>query len=116
MAVHTYLLDFTVEPSSCETIEHRTLIKENVESCLKEYITDLKCDSYKELDGGFLALFFGVNGTFVTVRGLKQGIVTINIEYYKPESEEDMLSFEVRPNLRNYIEQLYEVAYSVLEH
>ncbi|KAK6641817.1 hypothetical protein RUM44_013534 [Polyplax serrata] len=94
MAVHTYLLDFTLEPSHCETVEGRTSIKENIESCLKEYISDLRCDSYKELDGGFLALFFGANGSFITVRGLKQGIVTINIEYYKPDLEDDMLSFE----------------------
>ena len=95
MAVNTFLLDFTVNPNACETVEDRYMIKENVESCLKEYIKDIKCDSFRELDGGFLAIFFGAKGTFITVRGLKEGIVTINIEYYKSETEDDMLTFEV---------------------
>ncbi|EEB20051.1 Spermine synthase, putative [Pediculus humanus corporis] len=94
MAVNTFLLDFTVNPNACETVEDRYMIKENVESCLKEYIKDIKCDSFRELDGGFLSIFFGAKGTFITVRGLKEGIVTINIEYYKSETEDDMLTFE----------------------
>lgn len=94
MAVNTYLLDFTIDANALETTESRKQIQETVENALKEYVPELKKESVIDLDGGFLQVLTGSHGIFVTVRGFRQGIVTINIEYYKPDSEEGLLTFE----------------------
>lgn len=95
MAVNTYLLDFTIDAKAFETTESRKQIQETVENALKEYVPELKRESVIDLDGGFLQVMTGSHGIFVTVRGFRQGIVTLNIEYYKPDSEEGLLTFEV---------------------
>lgn len=98
MAVNTYLLDFTIDQKSFETTESRKLIQETVESGLKEFVPDLKKESVIDLDGGFLMILSGSHGDFVSVRGFRQGIITINIEYFKNDSDEGLLSFEVSSN------------------
>lgn len=95
MAVNTYLLDFTIDAKSFETTESRKIIQETVENGLKEYVPELKKESVIDLDGGFLLILTGSHGIFVTVRGFRQGIVTLNIEYFKLDSEEGLLNFEV---------------------
>lgn len=89
------MLDFSIDTKNLETVESRKSLQDTIENTLKEFVDELKRESVTEFDGGFLMLLLGCQGSFITVRGFRQGIITINIEYYKPDSDEGLLTFEV---------------------
>lgn len=93
MAINTILLDLSVDP---EKIAEKTALKLAIESVLAKFIAELK-ESYSTSfqGGGFLSGYTGVLDSFVTVRGFPRGLVAVNIEYYKDDDAEPLLTFEV---------------------
>lgn len=95
MAVNTILLDFSIQPSKIE-VGGRENLKETVQKILSKFLPDLKLLNTTEFNsGGFLTLLTATRDCFVTVRAFPQGLVSINIEYYKGDSDEQLLTFEV---------------------
>lgn len=96
MAVNTILLDFSVNTSKITDSKEREVLKESIEKVLSTFISELKLEHETEMaGGGFLVVLTATRGTFITVRGFPQGLVSINIEYYKGDSEEHIISFQV---------------------
>lgn len=95
MAVNTYMFDFSISPSHFETSQGKQELQNTVERGLKQFLPDLKRVNSTLMDGGVLMLLAGGRGLFATVRGFRQGVLTVNIEYYKSEDEEKLLDFTV---------------------
>lgn len=95
MVAHTVLLDFTVSSSMIADIEKRSNLKSTIANVLAEHFTGLKPLTESNIDGSLLVLYTGPRGSLITVRGYTEGLVTLNIEYYKQDDEEALLTFEV---------------------
>lgn len=97
MAVNTILLDFSVTPSKIIEHNERKALQSTAEKVLSTFLPELKqihCTDF--IEGGCIAIYSGVRNSFVSFRAFSQGLLTINIEYYKADSEEPLLSFEVK--------------------
>ncbi|KAJ8679979.1 hypothetical protein QAD02_015766 [Eretmocerus hayati] len=99
MVAHTVLLDFTVPSSQILDAEKRSNLKSNITNVLKEYFVGLKHLTECNVDGSLVILFSGPRGSLITVRGYSEGLVTLNIEYFKQDDEEALVSFETGRDL-----------------
>lgn len=92
MAVNTILMDFSVKSSKLQNDEQEEVLTK----VLENFFPQLN-KVYKRLmeDGGYMLLFTALRGSFISVRAFPQGLLTINIEYYKNDLEEDLVSFQV---------------------
>ncbi|XP_008548585.1 spermine synthase isoform X1 [Microplitis demolitor] len=99
MVAHTVLLDFTVSSNVITDVEKRSNLKSTIVNVLNDYFNDLKPLTEATIDGSFIALYSGPRASLITVRGYPQGLVTINVEYYKKDEEDALLSFESTRNL-----------------
>jgi len=95
MVAHTVLLDFTVSTSVIADMEKRSSLKSTIANVLAEYFTGLKLLIESNIDGNLLILYTGPRGSLITVRGYSEGLITLNIEYYKQDDQEALLTFEV---------------------
>lgn len=95
MVAHTVLLDFTVSGSMIADVEKRSNLKTAISNVLAEHFTGLKPLTESNIDGSLLILYTGPRGSLITVRGYTEGLITLNIEYYKQDDEEALLNFEV---------------------
>lgn len=95
MVAHTVLLDFTVSSSVIADMERRTDLKLAIENVLAEYFIGFELLTESNIDGNLLVLYTGPRGSLITVRGYSEGLVTLNIEYYKQDDQEALLTFEV---------------------
>ncbi|XP_066603609.1 spermine synthase isoform X2 [Prorops nasuta] len=94
MVAHTVLLDFTVSANVIADLEKRSNLKSTIANVLSEHFIGLKPLTELNIDGSLLILYTGPRGSLITVRGYTEGLVTLNIEYYKQDEEEALLSFE----------------------
>ncbi|XP_076280511.1 spermine synthase isoform X2 [Lasioglossum baleicum] len=94
MVAHTVLLDFTVPSNVIADIEKRSNLKVAIANVLKEHFDGLKPLTEPSLDGSLLVLYEGPRGSLITVRGYTEGLITVNIEYYKKDDEDALLNFE----------------------
>lgn len=95
MVAHTVLLDFTVSSSVIADMEKRSGLKSAIANVLAEHFTGLKPLTESNIDGSLLVLYTGPRGSLITVRGYTEGLITLNIEYYKQDDQEALLTFEV---------------------
>lgn len=95
MVAHTVLLDFTVSANAILDNDKRSKLKSTIGNVLSEHFDGLKPLTECNVDGGLLVLYTGPRGSLITVRGYSEGLITVNIEYYKRDDEEALLSFEV---------------------
>ncbi|KAG7202368.1 hypothetical protein KM043_018694 [Ampulex compressa] len=94
MVVHTVLLDFTVPTTVITDLEKCSHLKTAIGNVLNEHFVGVKPLTEWNVDGSLLILYTGPRGSLITVRGYTEGLVTLNIEYYKQDDEEALLSFE----------------------
>lgn len=95
MVAHTVLLDFTVSPNVIADIDKRSNLKLTIANVLNDNFNGLKPFTEANIEGSFIVLYTGPRGSLITVRGYPEGLVTVNIEYYKRDEEEALLTFEV---------------------
>lgn len=95
MVAHTVLLDFTVSSSVIADMEKRSGLKSAIANVLAEHFAGLKPLTESNIDGSLLVLYTGPRGSLITVRGYTEGLITLNIEYYKQDDQEALLTFEV---------------------
>lgn len=95
MSVQTVLLDFSIDPVRIvDEIASKDLLK-FIEQGLNKYFENLKFVYDLKTEDGYLCLFTDKNLVFIQIRFFNHGIITINIEYYKGETENQIMSFEV---------------------
>lgn len=95
MAVNTILLDFSVDPNCVKNDNQLSVISTNVENVLRDYLTNMKLQNNMMLDDSLFKLYSGDLGVICTVRVFNNGLVTINIEYYKGDKQEPLIDYEV---------------------
>lgn len=95
MSVQTVLLDFSIDPVRIvDEIASKDLLK-FIKQGLNKYFENLKFVYDLKTEDGYLCLFTDKNLVFIQIRFFNHGIITINIEYYKGETENQIMSFEV---------------------
>lgn len=100
MAVNTLLMDFSVEPTETRSESQVSALASNLEKILRDYLTNLKSLYTFVVDGGIFKLYSSDFGATTNLRIFGSGLITVNIEYFKEEKQEPLLTFEVR-SLRN---------------
>jgi len=96
MSVQTILLDFSIEPDRIgDDCARKTLLKQ-IKEILEKYFPQLKFAYDILTDDGYLVMYTETNGLTITVRFFHQGLIILNIEYYKIDCEPQRISFEVR--------------------
>lgn len=95
MAANSVLLDFSIEPARVNDEAARNDIVKVVKENLEKYLGNLKLIYQMQVEDGQLTLFGDNAGVVITVRFFNEGLITLNIEYYKKASEPQKISFEV---------------------
>lgn len=119
MSVQTLLMDFSIDPARLGDESGQKAVFSQLENVLKDYVPNLILAAEVAVDGGSLKLLTGKKGTTVSVRLFDRGLVTVNIEYYKEDSEEPLISFKsarvLESQLKKYISVIKSQAYAPLK-
>lgn len=96
MAANSVLLDFSIEPTRItDELSRKDIVKvfkENVE----KYFGNLTIVYDMLVDDGYLVILRDNTGVILSLRFFNEGLITLNIEYFKKESQPQKISFEVR--------------------
>ena len=95
MAANTVLLDFSIEPSRIADEASRKDMLKVIKENLEKYFGNLKIIYDMLVDDGYLCILSDNSATIFTIRFFNEGLITINIEYWKKEDESQRISFEV---------------------
>nr|CAH7712225.1 unnamed protein product [Callosobruchus chinensis] len=95
MAANTILLDFSVEPGAVKNDNQMQVVATNIENVLKDYLTSLKQVHGLPFQGGLLRLYTADPGVTVFLRVYGNGLITINMEYFKGDKDNPLLTFEL---------------------
>lgn len=96
MAANTVLLDFSIEPDRVIDELTRKDVMKVIKENLEKYFGNLKIIyDLSVVDGGYLMILSDNTGVVMNVRFFNEGLITINIEYYKKEADPQRISFEV---------------------
>lgn len=103
MAAQTVLFDFTVDPVRTSDPKERQEIAKVLRHELECLFPQLEQQYQMPMDDGYFAVLTENKETIITVRIFGQGLVTINLEYYLEDGKEQLLSFDVRLLLWNFL-------------
>lgn len=94
MSVNTILFDFSLEPNRVSgDVECKSIIKQVVES-LKSFFNNPVLLFESSLEDGYTSVF--KEGCVVfNIRLFHQGLLTLNIDYYKNHNDPSIISFDV---------------------
>lgn len=95
MSAESVLLDLIIDSSRISTSSGQKDVISLLEQGLLEYFPQLKLIFETSAADGHLFVFSQNGTSFLHVRFFNHGIITINIEYFKSESEELLISFDV---------------------
>ncbi|KAL1131402.1 hypothetical protein AAG570_011019 [Ranatra chinensis] len=91
MSVNTVLLDFTLKSEDVLSDEQEEALCKVLSAAVPNVT---KINSVVLNDGGKLLLFTAAKESFITVRSFPKGVLTINIEYFKEDKEEQFFNFQ----------------------
>ncbi|XP_049546854.1 spermine synthase isoform X2 [Anopheles darlingi] len=104
MSANTVLLDFSLDPARInDEVSRKDIVKLCKES-LEKYLPGVKITYDMLTTDGYLCMLSDA-ATIVTIRFFLQGLITINIEYYRQDGEEPKISFEQSRELENHLVQ-----------
>ncbi|XP_055602868.1 spermine synthase isoform X1 [Uranotaenia lowii] len=101
MSANSVLLDFSLEPSRIGDEVSRKDIVKLCKEHLEKYLPGLKISYDMLTEDGYLCILNAPGAVITTIRFFNQGLITINIEYYRAERDEAKLSFEQMKTLEN---------------
>lgn len=96
MSAHTILLDFTVDPVKIKDETQITTLTTNIENILRNYVKNLKEVCRLNLNEGTLKMYTCDSEAVVNLRFYNNGLITLNVEYYKNEENDLLFPFEVK--------------------
>nr|XP_022899720.1 spermine synthase isoform X2 [Onthophagus taurus] len=94
MAANSIFLDFSVDPACVKSDIEQSLIANNLENLLRDYLPNLKPVHGFPMEDSLVKLYTCTMGGLITVRIYNNGLVTVNIEYYKGDHQEPIVSCE----------------------
>lgn len=95
MAANSVLFDFSIEANRVTDESSRKDIVKVIKENLEKYFSSLTIVYDMLVKDGYLCILSDNLGVITTVRFFNEGLITINIEYFKKEAEPSKLSFEV---------------------
>lgn len=95
MAANSVLLDFSIEPNRVTDELSRKDIVKVVKENVEKYFGNLKMVYDMLVDDGYLCILSDNSGVIFTLRFFNEGLITLNIEYFKKDSDPQKISFEV---------------------
>lgn len=105
MSANSVLLDFSLDPTR---IVDEVSCKDVVKLCkehLEKFISGLKIIYDMMTDDGYLCILNAPGAVITTIRFFNQGLITINIEYYRSELDAPKMSFEQTREFENSLVQ-----------
>ncbi|XP_052565347.1 spermine synthase isoform X1 [Culex pipiens pallens] len=107
MSANSVLLDFSLDPTRISDEVSRKDIVKLCKEHLEKYLDSLKITYDMLTEDGYLCVLSS-GPIITTIRFFNQGLITINIEYYRAECEAPKISFEqiksLETNLRLKLE------------
>ncbi|XP_043269615.1 spermine synthase isoform X1 [Venturia canescens] len=104
MVAHTVLLDFTVSANVIVDLDERSNLKSTIANVLGDHFNGLKTLTELNIERSFVILYAGPKGSLITVRGYPEGLITLNVEYYKQDDEEALLTFDSTRDLETALQ------------
>ncbi|XP_055532563.1 spermine synthase isoform X2 [Wyeomyia smithii] len=105
MSANSVLLDFSLDPTRISDEVSRKDIVKQCKEHLEKYLPGLKITYDMLTDDGYLCMLTAPGAIVTTIRFFNQGLITINIEYYRAECEAPKVSFEQTRELENNLVQ-----------
>ena len=120
MAANSILLDFSIDSTRITDELSRKDVVKVIKENLEKYFESLKIiyDMVVESDGYLCILVSQTHpGVIINLRFFKEGLITLNIEYFRKEGESQKISFDVSSNfyINIYFQHLY-IYISFLTH
>lgn len=109
MPLQTIMMDFHTKYSSQvkeELIKEQNKMIQDIQPILNKFIPDLKFVQSIELEDGVASIFVGIKSTMITIRCLNVGVVTINVEYFKNETEEELLPYNTARTIEGFVKKV----------
>ncbi|XP_026466773.1 spermine synthase [Ctenocephalides felis] len=103
MSVHTIMMDFSIDPNRVLDSKGQKSVYDRIIEKLNEHFDKLTFLNEVKIDGGSLKLYSSVRGSVFYIRIYERGLITINLEYYKVENEEPLITFDSARDLKNKI-------------
>ncbi|XP_050316192.1 spermine synthase isoform X1 [Anthonomus grandis grandis] len=100
MAVNTLLFDFSVESSMVKTESAYVTLAKNIEEVLREFIQELKLVNEFNLAESFVKIYTSVRAALVNLRIYDNGLITLNIEYFRNDDSEPLVSYQTWSQLQ----------------
>uniref|UniRef100_A0A182YLC9 Uncharacterized protein n=1 Tax=Anopheles stephensi TaxID=30069 RepID=A0A182YLC9_ANOST len=102
MSANSILLDFSLDPARIiDEVSRKDIVRVCKEG-LEKYLSGLKITYDMLTADGYLCLLNETGtGTIVTIRFFEQGLITINVEYYRKDGDEAKISFDNMKMLEN---------------
>lgn len=94
MSAQSILFDFSIDPTRINGAAECKIIVNSIIQCLQKYFKTPKLLFDSICDDGFLSIYKDEK-TIMSIRIFHQGLITLNIEYYKNDNEQQTLNFEV---------------------
>lgn len=104
MSANSVLLDFSLDPTRISDEVSRKDIVKLCKEHLEKYLDTLKITYDMLTEDGYLCVLSS-GPIITTIRFFNQGLITINIEYYRAECEAPKISFEQTRELENSLVQ-----------
>lgn len=114
MAVNTLLLDFSVRPDDLKSEQDMLALSTKVENVLRDHLVTLKMINSLPVEGGIVKLYTSDGGVVTSLRIFGNGLVILNIEYFRGEGQEPVLDYKVINALIGRVELYETVQYSVV--
>lgn len=95
MSAETVLLDLAIDSSRISDSTGQKDVMKLLEQGLLEFFPQLKLCYETSTSDGHLAVFSQNDTIFLHLRFFNHGIITINIEFFKSDSEQSLVSFDV---------------------
>lgn len=95
MVANTVLLDFSIDPSRIADEKDKKQILKEFKEILVKYFPQLKLVYDMETDDGYLCILTEPEGVVLTIRFFNQGLITLNIEYFREVNQEPKITFDV---------------------
>ncbi|VVC88518.1 spermine synthase [Leptidea sinapis] len=94
MSVQTVLVDFSIDPARLADENGQKTVFDQLETVLKENFSTLIIAADIKVGDGSLKILTGKNGLTVSVRLFDRGLVTVNVEYYKEDNEDPIITYK----------------------
>lgn len=95
MSAQTFLLDLSIDPNRIgDSVAQKDTAK-ILEKGLLEYFPQAKLVFETSTSDGHLCVFSQNDTIYVHTRFFNHGIITINIEFFKDDSDQELVSFDV---------------------